>query len=536
MRSFALLYDELDQSQATSDKVEAMARWFTTAEPADAAWAVFFLSGNKLPTPLPARELQAMAVAAAGVPEWLFEASYEQVGDRAETIALLLDLRRDAVGGAAANEPWPPTLAEAVAWVRALRGLDREQQRERMFAAWDRLAGRDRFVFHKLITGAFRVGVSQALVVQALAKATGLPVPLLAQRLAGRVVRTPADWTALVAPAGADDADRTDTQPMPFFLASPLPAGVESLGDPVAWAAEWKWDGIRGQLVVRGERALWSRGEERVDAAFPEVLEQAAGLPDGTVLDGEILAFRDGPLPFQALQRRLGRRTVGKTLRTAVPCTFVAYDLLALGGVDQRGEALDVRRARLEALLANTPLRVSERLPFATWEELAAKRNESRARGVEGVMLKRRDSPYRQGRVRGDWWKWKLDPYEFDAALVYAQAGHGRRAGLHTDYTFAVWHDEQLVPIAKAYSGLDREEILELDRWIRANTLAKFGPVRTVPAHHVFTLHCEGIQRSTRHKSGLALRFPRIARWRRDKAPTAVDTLDHVRGLADDRR
>ena len=377
-----------------------------------------------------------------------------------------------------------------------------------------------------------RVGVSQTLVVRALAQAANLPAPSIAARLMGEW--TPAaDWyTALLSHERTDD---DASKPYPFFLASPLEDPVETLGAIGDWLIEWKWDGIRAQLVRRGGAVhLWSRGEELITHRFPEIAAAATHLPDGSVLDGEVLAFRDDrPLPFSALQQRIGRQKQVAQLVRAVPVVFMIYDVLEDGGVDVRERPLEERRARLvERLAADSGvLRASPAVPAESWEVLAAMRAESRARGVEGFMIKRRSSAYGVGRRRGDWWKWKIDPYTIDAVLIYAQPGSGRRASLLTDYTFGVWDRGELVPIAKAYSGLSNEEIAEMDRWIRRHTRERYGPVRHVEPVHVFELGFEAIAASSRHRSGIAVRFPRMLRWRKDKKAEEADTLDAVRAL-----
>jgi DNA ligase-1 len=390
-----------------------------------------------------------------------------------------------------------------------------------------------RFVWNKLITGGFRVGVSRRLVVRALARFSGLDTAVIAHRLMGDWPATAANFQRLLA---ADTRDADISRPYPFYLAHPLETPPADLGPLADWQVEWKWDGIRGQIIRRrGQIFIWSRGEELVTDKYPEVAEAAARLPDGTVLDGEILPWRDGrPLPFGALQRRIGRKTVGAKLRRDVPVAFMAYDLLEADGRDRRDEALYRRRYRLEALVNGPPdarLVLSVAVTAADWADLAVRHRESRRRGVEGFLLKRRDSRYGVGRRRGDWWKWKVDPFTVDAVLIYAQRGHGRRAGLYTDYTFAVRQGEQLVPFAKAYSGLSDAEIRAVDRFIQQNTRERFGPVRAVRPELVFEIAFEGLRPSTRHKSGVAVRFPRILRWRRDKQRGEADTLETLKAL-----
>jgi DNA ligase 1 len=526
VKRFAALYDAIDASTSTQAKVAALTHYFTTAPAADAAWAVAFLAGHRPKRLVRASDLRAWAAAAADTPDWLFEESYAQVGDLAETISLLVP-----AGHGQDDTP----LAE---WVQErllpLATSSADEQRAMLLDAWRALDGTARFVFNKLLTGAFRVGVSDGLVVRALAATSGVDADVIAHRLMGRWEPDAAWFTALTS---AETTDADWSRPYPFFLAHALDTELTQLGDVPSWVVEWKWDGIRAQVVKRRDRVLlWSRGEELLTGRFPEVEQACALLPNGTVLDGELLAWRDGtPMPFTALQRRLNRKTVGKTLLSAVPVHFVTYDCLEHAGLDVRALPLLERRAHLEvvvqALPSGAPVSVSPLVEAASWPEVAAARDRARTREAEGLMLKRANSPYGVGRRGGDWWKWKVSPLTVDAVLVYAQAGHGRRAGLYTDYTFAVWDGETLVPFAKAYSGLTDAEIREVDRFVRANTREKFGPVRTVEPQLVFELAFEGIQESTRHKSGIAVRFPRIARWRRDKGARDADSLASVRAL-----
>ncbi|NUQ19700.1 MAG: ATP-dependent DNA ligase [Gemmatimonadaceae bacterium] len=530
MRRFARLFAQLDETTRTNEKIDAMARYFAEADPADAAWAVHFLAGGRPKRLIAARRLAEWAMAEADVPEWLFEESYHAVGDLAEAISLLLP---DVAEGS------DRSLRE---WIEerllALAGASEETQRAAVLAAWRELGGVERFVWNKLITGGFRVGVSTQLVVRALAKATGIEEGVVAHRLTGAWEPTAESFRAL---AAADVADADISKPYPFFLAYPLEADLETLGSAADWQVEWKWDGIRAQLVRRrGQSFLWTRGEELVTDRYPEIAEASALLPDGTVLDGELMPWRDdAPLPFAQLQRRIGRKTLGAKMLAEVPVVLVVYDLLELDGVDLRGEPMTARRDRLEALLASPALRARFVLsPVVTgegWDVVRDAYQGARDRSAEGLMLKRRDAVYGVGRRRGPWWKWKVQPYTADAVMVYAQAGHGRRASLHTDYTFAVWDEGKLVPFAKAYSGLTDEEIRRLDAWIRRNTIEKFGPVRSVKPEQVFELAFEGIQASPRHKSGIAVRFPRILRWRTDKKAEDADTIDTLRALMDSR-
>ena len=527
MQRFSQLYADLDRTTKTNAKVQAMVGYFRDVPPEDAAWAVFFLTGQRLKRLISGKVLRDWALKASGLPEWLATDAHAAVGDSAETVSLLLD--RGLV------EPSGDVLSLAQ-WMEerilSLKGQPAESQEALVTEWWSHLPRAEIFLLNKLLTGGFRVGVSKLLVVRALAEVADLPRPAISHRLMGLWQPT-ADWYEKLL-----DPDTTDddcSRPYPFFLASPLEQDPAELGLIEDWLAEWKWDGIRGQLIHRGgEIFLWTRGEELVTDRYPEIATAARKLPDGVVLDGEILAWNEeGVMPFSVLQKRIGRDKLGPKILEEAPVGFLAYDLLEQDGQDIRTLQQAERRERLEAIVetAGKPLMMSGLIDARSWEDLAAIRDESRSRRVEGLMLKRRTAAYGTGRTRGDWWKWKIDPLTLDAVMIYAQAGSGRRANLFTDYTFAVWKGEDLVPIAKAYSGLDDTEIRKLDRWIRQNTIERFGPVRSVTPHHVFELAFEGINASTRHKSGVALRFPRIARWRNDKKPADADTLDQVKAL-----
>lgn len=560
MKRFAALYAELDASTSTQAKVAAMRAYFAVAPAQDAAWAAYFLAGGKPRQVLATAVLRALAVEQAGIEEWLFEECYQAVGDLAETIALVLPTASPGAAGDAGLAEWVEQR------LLPLRGLAPQAQAERVRAYWRELDTRGRFLLTKLIGGGLRVGVSRLLVQRALAEHAGLDPKRVAERMVGytdaRTMPTAARFEALIGPESA--APASGGQPYPFFLAHAIDGDAasfaERLGPPAQWLVEWKYDGIRAQLVKRdGRWWLWSRGEELVTDRFPEVVTAAQGLPDGSVLDGELLVWRDaGPAPFALLQQRIGRKTLTPKVLAAAPVVFMAYDLLEWRGEDQRPRPQHHRRQQLEAALTGTRLLLSPRLDAADWPALAALRAGSRARGVEGLMLKHRDAAYGSGRTKSDgvWWKWKIDPMTADAVLVYAQRGHGRRAGVYTDYTFAVWNRPprdaaeaaatldaiarreapaadalQLVAFAKAYSGLTDEEFAQVDRVIRATTLEKFGPVRSVRPSLVFELGFEGIQPSPRHKSGIAVRFPRMLRLRHDKPLHEADSLDALRAL-----
>lgn len=525
MKRFADLFTSLDQTTSTNAKVAALAAYFAEAPEEDRLWTIALLSGRRPRRAVTTTRLREWAAGRAGIPLWLFEECYPVVGDLAETIALILP---------------PPTqeidrsLTEWIGEVRALATLDDDMRKSRILAAWDGLDATGRFLFNKLLTGGFRMGLSQKLMTRALAQATGIAEAELAHRLMGDWDPATTSYAGLVL---APDPMAGLSRPYPFCLANPLDTDPADLGDPADWVAEWKWDGIRGQVILReGRHFLWSRGEELMTDRFPELARLTDFLPPGTVIDGEVLAW-DGarPLPFSAVQKRIGRKTVPKRLLAEAPVILKAYDLLEDAGQDIRALPYVLRRERLDALAGtlpeDAPLLLSPLVPFDDWSDLAAVRKTSRERVAEGLMLKRLSSPYGVGRKKGDWWKWKVDPLSIDAVMVYAQSGHGRRATLFTDFTFAVQDGDALVPFTKAYSGLTDAEFREITAWVRKNTLERYGPVRAVRPELLFEIAFEGIHESPRHKSGIALRFPRMARWRKDKPVSEANTLEDLKAL-----
>ncbi len=524
MRRFADLFNVLDQTTKTSAKTAALAQYFKDAPDADKMWTIAILSGRRPKRGVTTTLLREWAAEEAGIPLWLFEECYPIVGDLSETIALVLP-DTDATSD--------ESLTYWITRVAQLSAQTPEGKKKTVLNAWKTLPATQRFLFNKLITGGLRIGVSQKLMTRALSQATGIEEAALAHRIMGTWSPESDTFEQLIL---TDDPAADASKPYPFYLAYQL-EDIPALGSEDQWNAEFKWDGIRGQLIVRrGQHYLWSRGEELITDRFPEFIAGPDFIPDGTVIDGEILAWADGaPLPFNALQKRIGRKTVPKKLLKEAPAILYAYDLLEWQGEDVRQQPLSERRALLEGLTADlpdhAPIKLSASLPFATWEELAEKRETSRDMQAEGIMLKRLDSPYLSGRKKGDWWKWKVDPLMIDAVMIYAQAGHGRRAGLFTDYTFAVWDGNDLVPFTKAYSGLTDDEFKQITAWVKKNTLQRFGPVRQVTPHHVFEIAFEGIQASPRHKSGIALRFPRMSRWRKDKPLQEANTLDDLKQM-----
>ena len=541
MKAFAELYANLDATTSSNAKLAALQAYFLQAPPADAAWAVYFLSGGRPRQLVPTRLLRDMATEAAGIEPWLFEESYQSVGDLAETISLLLpESTYTSEDGLAV---W---LEEKLLPLRGLPPLDLA---DRLPALWAQLDQPSLMVCIKLITGSFRVGVSKLLVTRALAAMADLDSKRVAQRLVGYTDLsnrpTAEGYLKLIAAESSDEHAQRGGQPYPFFLAHGLAQPVEQfdtlLGSPADWQVEWKFDGIRAQLVKReGRLWVWSRGEELLTERFPELHSLVSGLPDGTVIDGEIVVWKDSVQPFALLQQRIGRKTLSKKVLEDAPVAVLAYDLLEYQGDDWRNHTQAERRTQLEQVIAacNQPVLLpSPLLEGKTWAALAAQREASRSLGVEGMMLKDRKGLYGVGRTKdmGLWWKWKVDPFSVDAVLIYAQRGHGRRASLYSDYTFAVWDgppgsERTLVPFAKAYSGLTDEEMRKVDAIVRKTTVEKFGPVSSVTPSMVFELGFEGIALSKRHKSGIAVRFPRMLRWRQDKA---VDEADNLATLQD---
>ncbi|PAW92600.1 ATP-dependent DNA ligase [Mucilaginibacter sp. MD40] len=538
MKAFAQLFLSLDETNKTNEKVKVLKNYFATVPDTDKMHMLALFTGRRPKRQINATLIRHWAIEASNIPAWLFEESYHVVGDLAETMSLLMPENESSSS---------KTLTEWIAEINALADKTEAEKKDWLLTSWAMLDSQERFVFNKLLTGSFRIGVSQNLVVKALADVTGIEAPALTHRIMGKWMPENYTFDQLVQEQTASD---DISRPYPFFLAYPIQetserqksaADVEaSLGDAEQWQAEWKWDGIRAQMIKRGgEIFIWSRGEDLATEKFPELHSFLQALPDGTVLDGEILSFRDGkPLPFNVLQTRIGRKNLSKKILTDSPVATIVYDCLEYEGEDIRSKTQAERRSLLEGLQGNSAyqevFRLSTLIDFNSWEKLESIREQSRAMIAEGIMLKRKSATYQVGRRRGDWWKWKIDPLSVDAVMIYAQKGHGRRADLYTDYTFAVWDGDKLVPFAKAYSGLTDAEINKVDYFVKRNTLEKFGPVRTVKPELVFEIGFEGINRSTRHKSGIALRFPRILRWRHDKPKEEADTLESLKAFLED--
>ena len=548
MLAFQALFHQLDQVTGTRAKVLLLVEHFRSVPAADAAWCLVLLLGKQRRRLITGRRLRTILEERGGIPEWLIAECHAQVGDSAETITLLWPAVSSKVGPVQSDLPAIPEHQPLHWWMDTLlptvSSLKDDAEADAVLELWQSIPGNQHFVMNKLLTGGFRVGVSTGLISRAIAEAFDLETELVVQRLMGGFEPTAENFRQLILPADEEER-RSKGTPYPFFLASPLE--IHRLKDSEAneWRVEWKWDGIRGQLIHRGHGTyLWSRGEELVNDSFPELISLGAALPNGTVLDGEVICWKENdptPLGFDQLQRRLGRKQVSTSLKKECPVRFIVYDLLEDNGEDIRGKPLHVRQQKLADLVHNNGhaerwrLQQSENWTLNSWEGLERQRQMARNQNAEGLMLKRADSPYLNGRKRGHWWKYKLDPMTLDAVLLYAQAGSGRRANLFTDYTFGLWNGSEtpeLVTFAKAYSGLNNTEILELDRWIRSNTMSKYGPVRAVKAEQIFEIGFEGVHHSKRHKCGYAVRFPRILRQRKDKSIEDINTINDLILLA----
>lgn len=527
MKEFAELFLALDRTNKTNEKVELLRDYFLSASDDDKIWALALFTGRRPSFKINSGQVRAWASQEAGIPEWLFRESYQNVGDLGETISLLLPENKTSAA--------ERSLKDWFEYLLVLPEMKEEEKRKLIVTAWSQLTQHEIFVFNKLIMGSFRIGVSQTLVARAVAAATGIEQNIIAHRLMGKW--GPADTTFEDLVLKADEADLA-SKPYPFYLAYALEGDIQALGEPEHWLAEWKWDGIRAQVIHRNDELfIWTRGEDLATDRFPELHVIQSWIPDGTVLDGEIVTYLDGrPLPFHVLQTRLGRKNITRKILQDAPVSFIAYDLLEFEKKDIRQLHQAGRRDMLENLFEKIPatqrIIISPEVAFHNWDELKELHKQSRENAAEGFMLKRKTATYQVGRKKGDWWKWKVDPFSIDAVLIYAQRGHGRRTELFTDYTFAVWDEEKkLVPFAKAYSGLTDAEIAQVDRFIKRNTIEKFGPVRTVKPDLVFEIGFEGINASSRHRSGIAVRFPRILRWRKDKKPEQADSLENLKSL-----
>lgn len=524
--SFAALVFTLGTTTKTNEKLTALQKYFNDASDADKLWVIAIFSGRRPKRAVTSTQLKEWCIELCNLTSWLFEECYHTVGDLAETIALLTE-HLEAKNNYSTNF----SLADYINQLIALQKSDDYTKKEYIINCWKNMQQQEKFVFNKLITGGFRIGVSQKLMINALAKTVQVEASAIAHKISGNWNPATIEFKDLM---NSNTVDHS--KPYPFYLAYALDKPLEELGNVNEWQAEWKWDGIRGQIIKRNnELFIWSRGEELITEKFPEYNILKELLPNGTALDGEIIPIQNNkPLPFALMQTRIGRKNISKKQLTEVPIHFIAYDVLEYNGEDCRNFSLIKRRAYLEKITLqcnNSVLQISPLLNFGSWHELTAIRQQSREFLAEGIMLKRKSSAYQVGRKVGDWWKWKIDPLTIDAVLIYAQKGHGRRSNLYTDYTFAVKDGDKLVSFTKAYSGLTDKELIEVDAFVKKNAIEKFGPVRTVKPELVFEIAFEGIAASNRHKSGVALRFPRIVRWRKDKPLNEINTLEDLKKL-----
>ena len=525
MKQFADLVNLLGTSTKTNDKLEALSEYFSSADDKDRVWVIAIFSGRRPKRIVNSTQLFTWCNELLNLPGWLMAECYHVVGDLGETIALLLPERTNF------HASYPLHY-----YLETFLKIEKEEESVRkqfILDAWASMTQTERFVFNKLITGSFRIGVSQKTMVNALSRTVQLEASVIAHRISGNWDPATTSFNEIL----SQDALAIDhSKPYPFYLAYALEDDPSSLGEPHEWQAEWKWDGIRGQIIKRNDELfVWSRGEELMTDKFPEYHSLKEQLPNGIALDGEIMPYHNNlPLSFNVLQTRIGRKNVTKKQLHEAPVAFFCYDVLEYEGIDWRERPLQERRSLVEKLIGeinNEALRLSPKVEFSSWEELATIRSGSRDMNAEGVMLKRKSSIYQVGRKRGDWWKWKIDPLTIDAVMIYAAKGSGRRSNLYTDYTFAVRDGDKLIPFTKAYSGLTDKEFAQIDAFVKRNALEKFGPVRTVKPELVFEIAFEGIAASNRHKSGVALRFPRMSRWRKDKKADEINTLEDLKKM-----
>ncbi|MBC7536833.1 MAG: ATP-dependent DNA ligase [Ferruginibacter sp.] len=535
MKQFAELVEVLATTTKTNRKLAALQDYFAHAADKDKIWVIALFTGRRPKRAVKSTLLREWCMEITGLEPWLFEESYHTVGDLGETIALLLPATD-------ASKKEEHSLSYYLEFLTQLAKEEDAVKKEFVTGSWQQMTTNERFVFNKLITGGFRIGVSQKLMVNAIAKTTATSPSIIAHRISGNWDPANLSFDALLS---TEHSAADFSKPYPFYLAYALEQDPVTLGHPQDWQAEWKWDGIRGQIIKRNDELyVWSRGEELMTEKFPEYKILETLLPNGTAIDGEIISLQADapgsgmqriiPLPFSALQTRIGRKNITKQQLTSAPVGFIAYDLLEYDGKDLRELSLTDRRLILGRIIADLSLsfiHISPQISFTGWDELATIRRGAREMGSEGLMIKRKNSSYQVGRKRGDWWKWKIDPLTIDAVMIYAQKGHGRRSNLYTDYTFAVKDGDQLVSFAKAYSGLTDKEFAQVDAFVKRNSIEKFGPVRTVKPELVFEIAFEGIAASNRHKSGVALRFPRMSRWRKDKKPEEINTLEDLKAM-----
>ncbi|WP_209389328.1 ATP-dependent DNA ligase [Chryseobacterium sp. RR2-3-20] len=524
MKHFAELINALESTNKTNAKIDAIVDYLERAPDEDKVWFIALFTGKRPKRNVNTNFMKDWALEITQLPFWLFQESYSSVGDLGETLSLILPPPEEQIDKSLSD------------WMKEIIGLKNKTEAEKkdfVLNSWNGLDYTERLIFNKLLGGSFRIGVSDKTLINALTKFSNQESSALTHSLMGKWEPETTSFQSLIS---AEHINPDNSKPYPFCLAYPLEKDLDDLGKPEEWQIEYKWDGIRGQIIRRNNEVfIWSRGEELVTEQFPEIKEVVQNMKGNFVLDGEILAVKDQQvLNSNELQKRLNRKTLTKKMLADIPIQVFVYDLLELEGNDLREKPISARRAMLEELLRNEnpeKIRLSEVIEFENWEDLDQIRENSRALNSEGLMLKQKNSHYHSGRKKGDWWKWKINPLTIDAVLIYAQKGSGRRSAYYTDYSFAVKSGDKLVTIAKAYSGLTDKEIMEVSKFVNKNAIEKFGPVRTVKPELVFEIAFEGIGFSNRHKSGVALRFPRILRWRKDKTVDEIDDLEEIKKL-----
>ena len=521
MKAFSLMYRRLESTTSTLKRTAIIADFFRQASDKDKLWTIALFTHKRPRRTITTSYLRLWAAELANIPNWLFEDTYHIVGDLAETIAKIIP---------------PPTytsdnsLSYWVEMLIALKDKEEADKKEAILEAWKILDTDSRFLFNKLITGGFRIGVAQRTIVKALSAVLDQEENVIAHKLMGNWSPLAISYEELLL---SDDPTADSSKPYPFYLASPLDSPLDKLGSAGEWYAEYKWDGMRGQLIKRDKNVfLWSRGEELIIDQFPEFIT-LRNVESDFVIDGEILVFRDNQIKgFDHIQKRIGRKKVSKKILESHPAIMMAYDIMELNNNDIRELSQANRRIKLESLIDQNDfsnlIKISPLISFNDWSALGQIRNLAREKNAEGLMLKSKLGPYKTGRKRGDWYKWKVDPMTFDGVLLYAQRGHGRRANLYSDFTFAVKDGDNLVPITKSYIGLTDNELTQISQFVRKNTIERFGPVSSVTPKLVFEVGFEGISKSNRRKVGISLRSPRILRWRHDKSVNEIDSLSDI--------
>ena len=533
LNKFAKLFFDLDSNNSNNKKIDLLINYFLSNSALNNSWTIFLLIGKSNKRFISGKSLREYYSIIYKLPIWLIDICHQKVGDSAEVISLLLSNKIDKKSkDISLNNLIKNKLPE-------LLKISEEEKVEMIKYYWEIIPKENLLVFNKILTGSFRIGVSKGLVRKSLSKMLNMDESIISHRLMGQFIPSAKTYNFII--SKKFHQKELGYKPYPFQLANPLDIQVKDLNLD-DYQFEWKYDGIRGQIVKRRKNiTIWTRGEELVNNSFPELVNLISLINDDFVIDGEILIWnskKDCPDDFGLLQKRIRRNSPSNKILKDLPISFITYDLLELNGKDLRENILSIRREILEKLYSSWKekstdpyfhkLKITKLIKVFDWYDIEKKKNNSRSLNTEGLVIKNKNSKYLPGRKRGNWWKYKVDPMQLDAVLIYAKGGSGKRADLYTDYSFALWKDKELTKFANAYSGLTNEEIKELDKWIRKNTLNKFGPVRSVKPFFVFEISFENIQFSSRHKSGIAVRFPRITKWRKDKNIHEADTLENA--------